>query len=596
MVVGISLVLPVATSWLGFEVVRSGVGRAFSVVECVGAAFPVGVLVSACVGLILNSVLATGIVHYLVQVIGSFAVARYLNKRNKQKVRSRWASLNWVSLGCVGVCVLWCVLLANQAIFPRKDEILKTGANCTVMEFSLVNSFYRGVNRRRSFFTRFCVPLDYKIRMLTEMITPFYTALLRGGSANMKTAMRTLTDGLMASACLLMYCLTKKVVDNEFLAVLSVPTLFLVGGFGFVGYADPSNWNDLIDFQYMYGKTTSVPWGHPLLHCLLPSRILVLSLVDSLLVFLLLEYEKEKFAACICIAQVLVRPHSAFALALAMVMYRLRFSRFKCGVAALVMLLSLASVSVFRFTSPLWGNGEPKQSLVPFLSFPYHVYGTMFLALFLLLLDRPATNLLVAPTFVFYVLCFVQLQPDARFNFMTTQTVVTPLVIIGAMSGISWFLSLWKSEASQGIVTGFVLFIVVLSWLSSLCGIANQLFSTTVISGEETNDLAKWITRNTRPKSIFYAQDFLDWNPAVTRSGRLAYIAFQDTLSDLYVNSTLEQAHITEFKRKPEYFVGPDYFLLPKNNFIESNPNTKQILDLAFSTLGYSIYTWKHTM
>ena len=33
----------------------------------------------------------------------------------------------------------------------------------------------------------------------------------------MKTAMRILTDGLMASACLLMYCLTKKVVDNEFL-------------------------------------------------------------------------------------------------------------------------------------------------------------------------------------------------------------------------------------------------------------------------------------------------------------------------------------------------------------------------------------------
>lgn len=586
-----SLALPAASGWMGFELLRFILWKEMSVLESVGAAFPLGAMISAFAGLCLNTVLPVGFLHWLAQVIGAVSVAVSLNKRNAKKGRGwRWTrSAPEPSLAALFTFLLGCVFLTNRTIFPEKDEILKTGENDMMMEFSLVNSFLRGVNHRRSFLTRFRIPLDYKIRTFMEMVVPFYLAVMKCGFANMKMVLRTMNNCLFGSACILVYAITKKVTGNVFLSVLSVPSLFLVGGFGFVEYAKSANWNDNVDFVFSLGKAGHVQWGHPLLHCFLTSRIMAMSLVNTLLVILFLEHGKDVLAGLICIAQVFVRPHSALALSVAFMVYRMRLSKWKTVFGLFTLLLALFNIPVVKFHNPVWNKGITGESLVPFLSFPCHVYGTLFFALVFLL--RPqVVKFLVSPVLLFYLLCVIQLQPDPRFNFTTAQTVVTPLIVVGAMSGLSWFMSLWKNEVTQGIVAGLTFFFIGVSWLSSLAGLSNTIFSTVVISGEETNDISKWVTRNTKVDSVFYAPNSILWNPAVTRAGRLSYVAQQNTLHDFLVNSTLEEQAIETFKNTHARFAGPDYFLLPNEDSVQQH---LEVMDLVFSTLSYSLYTWK---
>jgi len=302
-----------SSSLMGYEVLYFFTKSRLSHLELISCAFPVGMCLTSAIGLFLNIIFFTSFLHCVVQIVIAAGISlAFMFVNRAQQVRRDYVHL-FSFLGVFG-WILFYVYLSSKTIFPQKDKILRTGQNDMMLEISLINSFYRGVNKRRSFFTRFQIPLDHKIQTLVEVLPPFYSALLKHGGFTTRLAMLVPMILLFASISLEIFCLTRKLSGgSEFVGFLSVSTVFLVGGFGYRYYLKQQDRLNIgADFVFYLGSGGTVSWAHPLLHCFLTSRLALLCLSLNLSILLMLEYQFIHFTGLLCMTMFLVRYQSGF--------------------------------------------------------------------------------------------------------------------------------------------------------------------------------------------------------------------------------------------------------------------------------------------
>jgi hypothetical protein len=589
----VASLLPISSVFIGFEFLHFFTKRKLSRLELLSCSFPVGMCLTSLSGLLLNMLLFTSFIHFVFQVLLAFATAVLLHRKNKP-VKARHESTRVLSLIGVVAWVLFWAFLSHKTVFPYKDKILRTGENDMMLEISLINSFYRGVNKRSSFLTRFQVPLHSKIRTFTAVIPPFYSALMKCGGCTTRLSILVPTILLFASISLQIFCFTRKLCSSEFAGWLSIPTVFLVGGFGYRNFLSVGDrLNEHADFVFYLGSGGVFSWAHPLLHCFLTSRLAMLSLSLALGVFLLLEHECVFVPGLLCILAFCVRPQSGFGIFLLFFAWDFRKALVRFRTFGIVFFFLAWTLPMFQFKgSPLWLAGNSANAFWPFFSMLVNVYSFIFISLFLCLRKECFHKAAIAIA-LFIFLGYLQLQPEHRFNFFTTQAVVTPLIVSLSIAGLFKFANEWKSPEIKGGLIAVAFFWVVASWLSSLCGLWNKIDQTVAVWGEDQNAVAKWVGRNTKRTSVFWAPaQQIWWNPAVARAGRVSLVGYQNTLQDFVVpNEELSQM-VSDFGRTLTGRISVDYFLLPANHeWIGKVENSS--LEVAFEVDMFTLLKWR---
>lgn len=505
--------------------------------------------------------------------------------------------------------IFFCYL--STFIIPNKDRIITSGGNDMLLEISMISSFTKGVNKKSNFFSGFQINILKGLTTRTEILPFLYCSLIRTSGCSSRQTILIPTMVLFSSICFLSYSYIYRITNNHFVSFFAAPTMLLIGGLGFTHFVnDKERDNHGIDFVFYHGSGAN-NWGHPLLHNFLTSRINLTSLSLALIAYLFLESGLYHLAGIVSILAFFIRPQSGFILFIAFFLYHIDFNKLKFKrifhqnntffnklkyYLIPFLLLSFCFLRIFKIEqkNPLWKTDISKKSFIPFLAFPFNVYGFGFLSLFIALLFSPYRVFL--SLFLFYFLAIVNLQTEHRFNFFTTQTVVTPLVVAAICCGFSNLINIWSNPEIKGITISSIVFLFMLMWLSSFCGLHNQINQSVQVFGEDENDAAKWITKNTKRKSIFAMPQTLSWNPAFTRAGRVGYVANLQALQDYKVNASFYFQTLSNFIYKPDHKIDVDYFIFHKNTYNWKNSllNSK-ILSIAYNNSNFIIMSWNDT-
>jgi hypothetical protein len=130
--------------------------------------------------------------------------------------------------------------------------------------------------------------------------------------------------------------------------------------------------------------------------------------------------------------------------------------------------------------------------------------------------------------------------------------------------------------------------------LASIAGIWNRIGQTLSVWSEEKNAMAKWITANTKRKSVFWAPvPQIWWNPAVVRAGRVAWIGYQSTLQDFVIDNSKEVEVIDAFLERLDERIPVDYFLMPRSHEVWKKFVNCSILEVVYEEEELKLFTWK---
>ena len=591
-----SFLLPISSIFLGYEIICAISRQRLSKIEALSLSFPIGLILSSFSGLIFSLVLFCSFLNFVAQVCIAFSlgiIIKLYTAKSQTKRNVRHFNIMPASYFFVLFCVFAFSFMSSTALFAKKDEIIRTGDNDMLYEIAMIASFTKGVNKRSNFLTGFTVNIVSNLKTYTEVAVPFYSALLKESGASLRDSILIPSILLFASICFLSFFYIYRVTNNQFIACFAVPSVFLIGGVGFTALSINNNKsNESVDFIFFFGGNDVCNWGHPLLHNYLTSRINLASLAISLSVYLLLEVDLYHAAGIISIFCYFVRPQSGFALLLAFLIYKYDQIRTRVqyyGIPFLIM--SFLFLRRFQKTTPLWTSDIAKSSFFPPLSFLFHIYG---FAIFCLPFAMRKTTYfrVLTPLLIFYLLAYIKLQEDHRFNFFTSQAVVTPLIVAAISCGISYLMELCTNEELSGVLLAFVFLLYSLLWFSSLAGIYYRLFLTIKVFSEEGNDVARWIAQNTPRNSVFAAPSKLNWNPAIVRAGRINYVGNLQALQDFPVNTTYYETQINVFVNNPDHKIEADYFIFEKEDAWEFSILKSQMLKIEYSNSKYYVLTW----
>lgn len=598
-----------ASGWLGFEVIFFLTQGRLHLLEIFSISFPIGMVIVSISSSFLNLFLFCTGVHFTAQLILSVIISIILNKFNR-KYKSDYS--NFPKLSLFGV-IMWSIIFSSLAtfIFPTSDKIIRSGENDMLLEISMISSFTKGVNKKSNMLSGFQINILKGLTTRTEILPFLYCSLIKSIGCSLRLSIILPTIFLFISICFLSFSYIYRITHDHLIAFFAPPVMLLIAGLGFTHFINNNDrGNSAADFVFFYGSGV-VNWGHPLVHNLLTSRINLLSLSLSLTVYLFLEADFYHLAGIVSIISFFVRPQSGFILFIAFFLYNIDISGLKCSknhhlksnntiynrlkfYSIPFLILSFLFLKKFsiEFKNPLWKSDISKDSFLPFLAFPFHAYGFGFLSLIFTFLQSPHRAIL--PIGLFYFLSIVSLQNDHRFNFFTTQTVVTPLIVAAICSGFSTLISLCSNPQLKGIVITSISFLFILMCLSSLCGIYNQINQSIKIFGENENDAAKWIDKNTKRKSVFAMPQKLNWNPAFARAGRVGYIGNIQALQDYIVNNSHYFTTLAKFVDNPDHKIDVDYFIMKKekDNWNKNLLNSK-ILNIVFNNSMFVIMSWK---
>ncbi|OHT04515.1 hypothetical protein TRFO_28029 [Tritrichomonas foetus] len=594
----LSILLPIGSTFLGFEIVLFVGKRKFNGLELFSLSFPIGMLITSIAGLILNLILFCSFLHYLAQIFFTFFSAIAIQVLFNRRSQIFPSTVSKTSLFTIFMFGSIFSILTFLSVFPTKDTILQTGENDMLLEISMIASFAKGVNKKSNLLSGFQINLHHNLTTYSEVIPFFYSSLLRAGRASVRTSILAPATFLTFSICSLIFCIVYRVTKNQYIACLSIPTVFLLSGPGYKSFVNNNDRkNGYTDYVFLMGSLGVSNWGHPMLHNFLTSRVNLMCLALSLCVYLLLEVDLFHVAGILSLLCFLVRPQSGFVLCLAFFIYKIENIVNRLKYYGLPFIISsFLFLRQFEKCAPLWLSDLSSNSLVPFLSFFVNIYGYSMICL--LFTFRKATFMrALNGIFLFYFLAYFKLQNDHRFNFFTTQAVVTPLIVIGVCTGMSVFHNLWKNDQLQGISLCLTLFVFVMLNLSASLGIYNRILQRNQVFGEEENDIAKWIVKNTNRKSIFAAPSNLNWNPAITRAGRVGFIGNSQALQDYFINATSDTEKLQTFINRADHKIsGVDYFIFMSSaNDWKYSLTKSPLLRIAYNNGKFTVMEWKST-
>jgi hypothetical protein len=126
--------------------------------------------------------------------------------------------------------------ITYTAYLEINEKFILTGETDLYLEFSYIASFFNGVNSKPGFLTDLLFPFASGNPDRSEYLPTIYAALLQDSGATPQFAVSIQTLMLFFSMALLQHWFAYLLSKSELAACLSVPIIFLTGGFGFLHF------------------------------------------------------------------------------------------------------------------------------------------------------------------------------------------------------------------------------------------------------------------------------------------------------------------------------------------------------------------------
>jgi hypothetical protein len=420
-----------------------------------------------------------------------------------------------------------------------------------------------------------------------------YAALLQTAGASTQFALFVQTVMLFLSAMLLQFALTYRLSKSEFAACMSVPVVFLPGGFGFLKFlSNRTRFDPNVEYIFFLGSMDFNMWGHPMLHCILTSRVVLLTLSLSILGFCAIEYGLVHFPGVIGLVMVIIRPQTAVSYFACFFLYRWQNVLWRAIYTVPAFMLFKYIHLRYAITEPLWVFHVYVNSLIPPLKFAFRIFGLMVPALGFVVATPKLIGRLLGPVVTFYALSVISLQTELRFNFFALLATVVPILVALTLAILAGFRDRWSSEETRGVINCLIVFAVVFMCLSSLAGIWARLDQKFVAWDSDAIDLAKWIQKETSPLAVFASQIPGRWNPAVAIAGRRAFYPFQPTIQSADYAIGDRAAEFRAFVYLNTSLADVDYFVVEKKTDLAGHMAKKvgSLVDLEYENDRFRLY------
>jgi hypothetical protein len=562
----IPFILPILSTLMGQQILVATTRFQLLGIESFAGGIAVGMTVTSLFALVLNSFFSCSFFHFIVQcgiAAGVFVALLVFGGRARPLFRLPSKTVTLFLILFFG----FLSYLSYIAYIEVPGKMLATGENDMALEFSYIASFAFGANKKRGFLTGLLLPLSAYDPGKSEYLPCIYTALLQVAGFKIEFAVFVQTQLLFLSIIVLQFCFALRISKSEYASLITVPIIFLIGGFGFMRFlVNRSRLDPNVEYIFYMGENLYNMWGHPLLHCILTSRVVLLTMALSILVFVLLESRFVFLPGLIVLVTILIRPQTAASLFLCYVLYewKLFSSRVVFVVPALVSfkLIGLGA----RFPGPLWDYECYAGSIMPVVRFPLSIFGLLFPSLLFCLFHSRLLERIVGPLVTFYVLSCISLQRELRFNFFGLIVTVVPILVTMSITALHRFGRIWKSEEAQGTVNALILFASIIMCLSSLLGIWTRIGQKFIAWDADGKALAKWVMKHTSRDAVFACEIPGRWNPAVMIAGRVQYIPMQPTLqsAEYHADDKIEDMRL--FMQNGTPVPDADYFLVEKRS------------------------------
>lgn len=562
----LAFLLPFSSFFLGYELILSFTRLKLHFIELIGAAFPIGMALSSFVALCFNPILHCNLTHFYVIVLASLLISIMLfifNRKLHYQIKlPKISTLIWLL-----ICEICLIYIAYTSYIAEENKMIQCSENDIFLEISYTSSFLHGINYDKGFLNHVMLPLVSGSSAKSEYLPSIYLALLQTCGLSIQWSIFITTVLLFISISLLQYSFTYKLCQNEYASALSVPVIFLSGGFGFFHFLRNRDRNDpSVDYIFYLGSEKLNAWGHPMLHCILTSRSVELTMSLSILCFILLEAENQVLPIIITYFVLIIRPQTAVALSLLIIFYKFKFDQILTKSVCLIpifLLLPFFGVNVKKETA-LFLTDYHRSTMFPFLSFPFSIFGVLFFTLIFSITEFKEK--LISSLSVFYLLQFYSFQPNLRFNFFTILSTILPIFISISFSGMIKFSKKWqKNPDVQGVFYSLIFFSMIFMCLSSFTGIWARHRQKFTCWDKNDIDIASWIIKNTKRSDAFISDTPRFWNPATSIAGRSLYLGnlhwMQCTPFDNGNREQIFEKFVNEGIPIPDI----NYYLIPKN-------------------------------
>lgn len=564
--IALSFLLPFSSTLLGYAIIKKFTQLKFHFIELIGAAFPIGMTISSFFALFINPIIHCTKTQFYVIVVLSFLISIIIFKKNNkisvQIYIPKPQTLIWLL-----ICEASLFYLSYSAYISEKDKMIQSGENDLFLEVAYTSSFLNGINNNRGFFNRVMLPLVSGNTAKSEFLPSIYLALLQTTGVSTQWSIFITTIILFLSISLLQYCFTCRLCQNEYASALSVPVVFLTGGFGFFHFLRSRDRHDpSVDYVFYLGSEKLNAWGHPMLHCILTSRSVQLTMSLSILCFILLEIDSQIFPIIIAYFVLIIRPQTAVSLSFLMIFYKFKSDKILFKSVFLVpvfFLLPCFGITAKKEKALFWTDAH-QNTMFPFISYPLSIFGVLFFTLIFSIHEYKEK--LISSLIAFYLLLTINFQPNLRFNFFTILSTVVPIFIAISFSGMIKFAKKWKENKDvQGTFYSLIFFSMIFMCLSSFTGICARYHQKFTCWDSHDINLADWILNNTKKTDVFVGDSIRFWNPATSIAGRSLYVGNLHWMQCSPFNNGEKENIFDKFINEGSPINGVDYYIIHKN-------------------------------
>jgi hypothetical protein len=560
----LAFALPIFSSIVGHDLLTRFGNLSLSPLESLAGGIPIGMTVITATAFLVNSVFPCSLFQVLFHCMLCGGIHWFLSKR---PIASRIDVLMPGIPACIFLSSFFLFLsyIAFVAFLESPGKLTVVGEHDLFAEFAYIASFLKGVNSRRSAFTGLILPVAAGVRARSEFLPPFYAALLQSCGLSTQFAVFLQTIMLNFAIVCLQYSLTYRFSKSEFASCLSVPVLFLLGGFGFLNYLSTRTRLDpMVDCVCFLGLGRYNPWGHHLFHCFLTSRASLLATALAILSFCSVDGDSSFFAGLVGIAIIVIRTQTGFAFFLCYFLFKLRgFFRRLLFILPAFLLFRITHLSP-SFSAPVWVHPTYANAMIPPIAFIFATFGLLLPALLLIAITPSLIPRVIAPTATFGLLAFVSLQHDFRMNFTSLLPTTVPLFVAVGFAALVAFRDRWQSDDIRGLVNCGIVFATIFMCLSSLTGLWHRSDQKFTVWDSNAVDLGKWVQKNTPKAAVFVSTNPPKWNPAVVIAGRCAYYPFVATLQTGEYDSFLRARAFSAFLYQNATLTDVDYYVIEK--------------------------------
>ena len=531
------LIFIFSTFFLGFEFTNFVSHGKIAFLPLFGASFPIGVCLISLFTLFLNPFIGFSLTQTIIQMISTIIISFTLLYFNHYKNKIQLRLPNKIILFFLLSFIAFLSFLLYSCLM--QDGELKyyiTGENDLLLELATTQSFITGLNYKKTLFNIQNVLATNNI-LRSEYLNAVYSAHLIILGLDHKQTMFLFSFLLIISISLLVFSLSFRVFNNEFIALLAVPTAFLMSGYGILNALNNEDrLNTYTDYCFMVGYGKYVPWGNVLIHCLFTSRTCLLCMSLSTFVYLLLEHDLDIFAGCICFVIALLRPPSAFLTYIIFVLYKKKYllERIPLALTGFLFIIYMQKMEIHYESI----YKDMNTSLFPILSFLWHVFDLIPIGLIICSFYHKTHKPLLGFMCVF-ICMYVGMQPDTRFNFFACVTSVYPILSVFSVSGIISLGIYIKDISLKAEVTTLCSFLIFTTWISTSFGTIHRMHQSFPAFVEESSfELAEWSLNNTPKDSVFYTAIQKGWPSTLVLAGRQEYIGSLQAMQAVIFNTT----------------------------------------------------------